>query len=651
MKRYYSVIQVIILATTFFTILYAFKSKQNEQTNIVLIFTDDQGYADVGCFGAQGFETPNLDQLASDGIRFTNFYASQAVCSASRASLLTGCYAERVSIQGALMPWSVIGLNEDEITIAELLKQKNYATGAFGKWHLGHYEQFLPLQHGFDEYYGLPYSNDMWPVNYAGKLVEKKVGSRKLGYPRLPLIDGNKKIGEVMTLDDQAKLTRNYTERAVAFINKNKNKPFFLYLAHSMPHVPLGVSEKYKGKTQYGMYGDVIEEIDWSVGEILKTLKDNGLDDNTVVIFASDNGPWMNYGTHAGSAYPLREGKGTAFEGGVRVPCIVRWPGHTPENVTIEQMASTIDILPTIAEITGTKLPDHKIDGVSIVSLLENRENVNPRNEFYYYYGAELRAVRQGEWKLILPHKSRSYKGLKVGKKGFPGKTKNINVELGLYNLDVDIGEQNNVAEQFPEIVRELQQLVDLQRIELGDRITGITGKGVRPSGVFGPQRNDIQHLAISQKISYNTEYSTKYTGGGNQALIDGKMGSVNFGDGKWQAYSGKDMDVMIDLGKLEPIRQIRCSFLKQQQSWIFLPLQVDIFISSDGKSFEMLKSFQFDTQTQNLLPEIKEVNIEIPAKETRYIKIKAKNIGKCPDWHSGAGSNAWLFVDEIVVN
>jgi len=648
MKTKHSIIQTITIIFIFS--FFSSCSKQQAQLpNIVLIFTDDQGYADLGCYGAQGFETPNIDQLAGEGIRFTDFYVSQAVCSSSRSSLLTGCYAQRISIHGALMPWSVVGLNSDEMTIAELLKQKDYATCAVGKWHLGHYKQFLPLQHGFDEYYGIPYSNDMWPVNFAGEPVEDSTGNWKKSYPRLPLIEGNEKVEEVLTLDDQANLTRKYTERAVSFINKNKDKPFFLYLAHSMPHVPLGVSDKYKGKTQYGMYGDVIEEIDWSVGQVLNALKDNGLDKNTLVIFTSDNGPWMNFGTHAGSAYPLREGKGTAFEGGVREPCIMRWPGHIPENTTITKMASTIDILPTIAEITGTQLSKNKIDGVSILSLMENQKNANPRNKFYYYYGGGLRAVRKGKWKLVLPHKSRSYKDMEPGKNGFPGKTNTIEIPLALYDLENDIGEQNNVMEQHPETLKELQELARLERIELGDRITSVTGKGVRPSGVIGKKRIETKHLAIGKKISYHTEYSAKYNGGGNQALIDGKKGSIDFADGRWQAFSGNDMDLIIDLGKTELINSINCSFLKQQQSWIFLPSQLNISTSVDGKNYESIKTKQLDATTQDMLPEILEITTMV-SKKARYIHIIAKNIGKCPTWHSGAGENGWLFADEIVV-
>ncbi|MFC1639798.1 sulfatase, partial [Gemmatimonadota bacterium] len=318
--------------------------------NIVLFFIDDLGYGDVGAYGASGFSTPHLDRLADEGKRFTDFYASQAVCSASRASLLTGCYAERVSIRGALGPFAEVGLNVEEETIADLLKDRGYATGMVGKWHLGHHEVFLPLQHGFDEYFGVPYSNDMWPVDFDGNPVTE---GHKLTYPPLPLIDGNEISDTIDDLDDQATLTTRYTERAVDFISRHRDDPFFLYLAHSMPHVPLGVSDRFRGHSAQGLFGDVIEEIDWSVGQVIACLAQLGLTENTLVIFTSDNGPWLNYGNHAGTTGGLREGKGTAFEGGPRVPAIMRWPGNIEPGTVCTELASTLDLLPTVAAITG----------------------------------------------------------------------------------------------------------------------------------------------------------------------------------------------------------------------------------------------------------------------------------------------------------
>ncbi len=458
------------------------QSTESKLPNFVVIFTDDQGYADVGCYGAQGFQTPNLDRLAAEGMRFTDFYAVQAVCSASRAGLLTGCYPNRIGIRSALYPYSNVGLHPQEETIAEVLKAKNYATGIFGKWHLGHHRPFLPLQHGFDEYLGLPYSNDMWPVDFDGKPV---TNGRKTTYPPLPLIDGNEKVAEIRTLDDQGTLTTRYTERAVQFIEKNKARPFFLYVPHTMPHVPLGVSEKFRGKSAQGMYGDVIMEIDWSVGEILNALRRHNLEDNTLVVFTSDNGPWLNFGNHAGSALPLREGKGTSWEGGQREPCIIRWPGHIAAGSVCDKLASTMDLLPTFAAAAGVPLPKHPIDGVNILPLLRGDPGAQGRDHFYYYYthkeGDQLQAVRQGKWKLHLPHSYRSYEGVTPGRDGHPGPYGRGETELALYDLEKDIGERQNVVDQFPAVVERLQALAEKAREELGDRKR--QGKGVRPVG------------------------------------------------------------------------------------------------------------------------------------------------------------------------
>src|SRR5262245_13749067 len=365
--------------------------------NFVIIYADDLGYADVGSFGASGYKTPNIDRMAREGARLTDFYVAQAVCSASRAALLTGSYPNRVGIQGALNHRSDHGINDNEMTIAEVLKPRGYATAIFGKWHLVHHPQFLPLRHGFDEYLGLPYSNDMWPNHPSAE---------KGFYPDLPLIENDK---VVKLMPDQSQLTTWYTERAVKFIEKNKNNPFFLYLPHSMPHVPLFVSDKFKGKTRRGLYGDVIEEIDWSVGQVLDALKRFGLDRDTLVCFSCDNGPWLSYGNHAGSAKGLREGKGTSFEGGVRNPFIARWPGKIPSGRVCREPAMTIDILPTLAKLTGAPLPPLPIDGLDIGPLLWGEPGArSPHEAFCFYWNRELQAVRSGDWKIHFPHKYRS---------------------------------------------------------------------------------------------------------------------------------------------------------------------------------------------------------------------------------------------------
>ncbi|MEE8377905.1 MAG: sulfatase-like hydrolase/transferase [Candidatus Aminicenantaceae bacterium] len=448
-------------------------------TNFVVIFVDDQGYADLGCYGAQGFSTPNIDRLASQGMRFTSFYVAQAVCSASRAALLTGCYPNRVSILGALGPQAKHGLNSEEETIAEVLKKKGYTCGVFGKWHLGHRKPFLPLQHGFDEYFGLPYSNDMWPMNYNGEMAPE--GSNKARHPWPPLIDGNETVSRVESMDDQDNLTTQYTQRAVQFIKKNKDNPFFLYVPHSMVHVPLGVSDRFRGKSEQGLYGDVMMEIDWSVGEITKTLQQHGLEENTFVMYTSDNGPWLNFGNHAGSVGPLREGKGTSWEGGVRVPCIIKWPGVIAPGTECDKIAATMDVLPTLASIAGAPLPAKRIDGVNILPLLKGESNANPREHMIYYYGKQLQAVRIDRWKLHFPHNYRSYEGVEPGMDGLNGPYARGETGLELYDLEEDIGEKNNVVDIYPEIVKKLQAFGERVREDLGDGEK--VGKGIRPAG------------------------------------------------------------------------------------------------------------------------------------------------------------------------
>ncbi|MEN9686458.1 MAG: hypothetical protein RLZZ28_2244 [Bacteroidota bacterium] len=460
--------------------------KDNRSTpNVIIIFMDDMGYGDLECYGGFSYHTPNINKLAAEGMRFTNFYVAQAVCSASRSALMTGCYPTRIGISGALGPYSAMALNPAEETIAEILKTKNYHTGIIGKWHLGSKEPYLPLQQGFDEYLGLPYSNDMWPVNYDGS-PNNDTATNKGKYPPLPLIEGNKPIQYIRTLNDQATLTTIYTERAVSFISKNKNKPFFLYLAHSMPHVPIAASSKFRGKSGEGLYGDVMEEIDWSVGEVMKTLETNGLTKNTLVIFTSDNGPWLSFGNHAGNTGGLREGKGTAWDGGLKVPCIISWPGKIPKASICNQLASTIDLLPTIATVCRTKMPDKKIDGVNIWPLLSGQPGANPRDEFVYYYDKNnLKGVRKGRWKLVLPNISQTYqKPDAIGADGFPGKYASDNVSMGLYDLRTDPGESRDLKDKYPAIVAQLMVIADRYRKEIGDGITNTIGAELRPAAI-----------------------------------------------------------------------------------------------------------------------------------------------------------------------
>jgi len=476
MVRYF--IYVLILFSTSCTNI-----EKNSSPNIVIIFMDDLGYGDISNFGAINYKTPNIDRMANQGMLFTNFYSAQAVCSASRAGLLTGTYPNRIGISGALMPYSKKGLHKDEITIAEMLRDEGYATGIFGKWHLGHQKKFLPNNHGFDTYLGIPYSNDMWPVDFDGNQISDTSSWKKKTYPQLPLIQDFEKIKEIKTLEDQSILTTLYTEKSVEFINENKDRPFFLYLPHSMPHVPIAVSEKFLGKSKQGLYGDLMMEIDWSVGEIVKSIESNNLSENTLIIFTSDNGPWLNFGNHAGSTGGLREGKGTSFEGGQRVPTVMMWGGVIPEGKIANQLSSTIDILPTIAHITGGKLPEHKIDGVNIFDILKGTEK-EPRDHFYYYYGNNnLEAVRKDNWKLLLPHSSRSYKGVLPKNDGHGGPYSRIETGLELYNLRRDPGEEYDVIALYPDIAKELLDLAEIARSDMGDNLTGRKGSNIRKSG------------------------------------------------------------------------------------------------------------------------------------------------------------------------
>jgi arylsulfatase A len=442
--------------------------------NFIIVLADDLGYADIGTFstitGPLRPHTPNLDRMAAEGIRLTSFYVAQAVCSASRAALLTGAYSNRVGIQGALNHTAQYGLNPDEMTIAEVLKQRGYATAIYGKWHLGHQKPFLPLHHGFDEYYGLPYSNDMWPRH----------PQRKDFFPDLPLIEGD----EVVKLNpDQSGLTTWYTDRAVSFIERHRNTPFFLYVPHTMPHVPLFVSDTSKGTTKGGLYGDVIAEIDQSVGRILDAVRRTNLDNDTLVIFTSDNGPWMSYGNHAGSPGPFRESKATSFEGGVRVPFVARWPGRIPKGAVGTLPAMTIDLLPTLAKLAGAPLSTERIiDGRDMWPLLAGRSNAQPPHDaLYFYWGDELHAVRSGRWKLHLPH---PYMSLEVaGNDGSPGKYVRKEIPLSLFDLEKDAGETTNVADRNPAVVKQLLDYAERARDDLGDSLTQRVGKNVRPAG------------------------------------------------------------------------------------------------------------------------------------------------------------------------
>jgi arylsulfatase len=459
--------------------------------NIVIILTDDQGYADVGCFGGEGIRTPNLDRMAREGMRFTDFYVAQAVCTASRAALMTGCYPNRVGLQGALNHQSPIGISDDETLLPELCRSRGYATAAYGKWHLGCQPKFMPTRHGFDEFFGIPYSNDNGPLHPTVR-----------GLPPLPLYEGEKVLE---TDPDQDLFTRRITEHATRFIDRNRERPFFLYVPHIMPHIPVHASRAFRGKSARGLYGDAVEELDWSVGVILEALKTAGVDDRTLVLFFSDNGPNLSYGTHAGRAEPFREGKLTTWEGGMRSPFIARWPGRIPAGRVSPEPAMEIDLLPTIARLIGATPPPRPIDGLDIFRLLQGELWARgPHEALYFYAGEELQAVRSGDWKLHFAHeyltpagpprsdgKPANFENMKpesMSESGIRGIASRHGYKVerapaALYDLRTDPGETQDVSAGHPDIVRRLQEFAEKARADLGDTLTGRKGSGVRPPG------------------------------------------------------------------------------------------------------------------------------------------------------------------------
>jgi arylsulfatase A-like enzyme len=426
----------------------ATKGASQRPPNFVLIFLDDSGWADFRPFGSTAYRTPNVERLASEGCRFNNFYVPQAICSASRSALLSGCYPGRTKVVGAHGP-GARGLDPKYATLGQVMKTAGYATAVFGKWHIGDQPETRPWARGFDESCGLMYSNDMWEYHPQNPDAYRK-------FPLHFWENGQVKV-ERMTPKEQPMLTTWYTEHAVDFIRRRKDQPFFLYVPHSMPHVPIFASEKFKGKSGAGLYGDVMMEIDWSVGEVLKALKENGLDDNTLVFMSSDNGPWISYGNHAGKT-PFREAKATSFDGGTRSACIVRFPGRIKPGTTSTKAWSTLDMLPTLSHLAGAKLPDNPIDGKDVWDLVSGKPGATNPHEYYAFStGPNFDAVMSGDgkWKLHLPHPYQTL--VRAGNDGAPGEYRRTEIGLSLFDMEADPYEKNNVLEQNPEIAKKLQ--------------------------------------------------------------------------------------------------------------------------------------------------------------------------------------------------
>lgn len=438
--------------------------------NLIVIFVDDMGIGDLSCYGQKSYKTPHLDRMAREGVRLTDFFVASPACTPSRAALLTGCYPMRVGLPQVINPDSKIGLNPDETTLAEIAKSKGYKTAMFGKWHLG-VGNLMPRSHGFDEFYGIPYSHDMWPPNTNGT------------WPPLFIYNNESPEREIKTLDDQAELTNKFTEKTLDFISRNRASPFFVYLPLNQPHVPIAPSAKFVGQSKAGLYADQILEIDDSVGRILNHLKKLKLDRKTMVMFSSDNGPWLPYGNHAGSAGIYREGKGTTFEGGFREPGIFWMPGTIPAGKVQTEMASTMDIVPTFASMIGAKQPEKEIDGHNILPLLKCEEGAKtPWKWMYYYWPAELQAIRSGDWKLHVPHNHR-HQNQPAGKDGKSAGETTARQELALYNLRSDPSEKINLAAEHPGIVNRLLRLIRAGKNEFGDSISKINGSCVRLPG------------------------------------------------------------------------------------------------------------------------------------------------------------------------
>ncbi len=607
---------------TYFTMKYHFflfsifllischqKNQIPSPPNIILFFCDDLGYGDLGNYGHPTIRTPNLDRMAAQGLKFTNFYSGSPACTASRYALLTGRYPIRSGFSWVLVPNSSRGLHPKEVTIAEGLKNAGYATACYGKWHLGNTKkEFLPLQNGFDEYLGLPYSNDMLPPRWG----------------EIPLMEGNDTI-EVSP--DQSLLTKRYTERAIEFIQKNQESPFFVYLPYAMPHIPLYPGEEFAGKSKRGQYGDVVEEIDWSVGAVWKTVEELGLVENTLLFFTSDNGPWIIKNEKGGSSGLLRDGKGSTWEGGMRVPGIAFWKNKIAEGMICDQPASTLDLYHSFLKLANHHLSENIVDGKDISTWLSGEVRFFPEDkEPYFYYGPkQLHAVRLGAWKLHVRTSSQTRKDYFDGKLPL------------LFNLEIDPGEQYEISEKHPEIVQELLSEIEKHKQSI-----------IENPDFYKSERSktQIRHLAFDKKVNFLTPLANKYNN--PQALTDGLKETTDY----FQYLPGiqeNDFEAVIDLENIQKIQSIEAGFIQGLNNWIFLPEFVQFSFSKNGTQWNDLEPLYHEVSlTDNSI--VKYFSQTLDQEEVRFIKIFAKNIKTCPTGHPAAGKGAWLFADEVVV-
>ncbi|MFK8009279.1 MAG: sulfatase-like hydrolase/transferase [Saprospiraceae bacterium] len=607
--------KIVLLLLSVITLLQSCNNSnilKNTTPNIIILFADDLGYGDLSVYGHPTIRTPNLDAMAAKGMKFTNFYSGSPACTASRYALLTGRYPIRSGFQWVLYPNSSRGIHANEYTLAEGMKDAGYATACFGKWHLGTTKkEYLPLQNGFDEYFGLPYSNDMIPPLWND----------------ITLIEGNDTIS---FNPDQKTLTKQYTDRTIDFITRHSRDPFFIYVPYAMPHLPLHPGEEFAGKSERGTYGDVVEELDWNVGRILNALKINNLSKNTLILFVSDNGPWIIKNEEGGSSGLLRDGKGSTWEGGMRVPMIAHWEGKiSPANLNT-QPTSTLDLYTSLLKLVGQEIPKETIyDGKDISNLFLGKSSEESVQQSYFFYGSKkLHAIRKGKWKLHI-HTSSQTK-----RQYFDGKTPL------LFNLNKDPSEQYDLTEQFPEVVNELLRDIEIHKNKIE----------AQPN-FFQKERlaSRKKHLAFEKSVILKNPPHPNYNS--INTLTDGFIeGADRFQT--LMGFEGNNLEAIIDLEKEKTIQEIKIGFLQNQPSWIFFPTKVDFFVSLNGKNFKKIATQEIDAELVNKMSGVFYFSTkEKMERKYRYLKVIANNQGKCPDNHDGAGKDCWIFADEIIVN